>query len=98
MLSIYLLFKFIMFEVLLVPVALVVVDQSVFISELEFNFAERAGGVVEAVKAESIQFCVLVLLNDFVESLSSFLVGNGFSHFIFVFITISSLMKVKIQY
>ena len=83
-----------MFEVLLVPVALVVVDQSVFVSELEFHFAERASGVVEAVKAESIQFCVLVLLNDFVEGLSSFLVGSGFSHF-FVFIIISSLMKFK---
>ena len=83
-----------MFEVLLVPVALVVVDQSVFVSELEFHFAERASGVVEAVKAESIQFCVLVLLNDFVEGLSSFLVESGFSHF-FVFIIISSLMKFK---
>ena len=52
MLLFYLLFKFFKFEVLLVPVALVVVDQSVFVSELEFYFAERAGGVVEAVKAE----------------------------------------------
>ena len=45
-----------MFEVLLVSVALVVVDQSVFVSELEFHFAERASGVIEAVKAESVQF------------------------------------------
>ena len=97
MLSIYLLLKSFMFEVLLVPVALVVVDQSVFVSELEFHFAERASGVIEAVKVESVQFCVLVLLNDFVEGLSSFLVGSVFCHF-FVFIIISSLMKVKILY
>ena len=51
MLSIYLLLKSFMFEVLLVPVALVVVDQSVFVSELEFHFAERASSVVEAVKS-----------------------------------------------
>ena len=76
-------------------VALVVVDQSVFISESEFHLAERASGVVEAVKVESIQFRILVLLNNFVESLSSFLNWSVLCH-VFVFIIITSLMKVKI--
>ena len=36
-------------EVLLVSVALIVVDQSVFVSESQFHLAERASGVVELV-------------------------------------------------
>ena len=74
------------------PVALVMVDQSVFVSEPEFHLAERASGVVEAVKVESIQFRILVLLNDFVEGLSSFLIGSVRCHLLF-FIIIISLMK-----
>ena len=61
-------------------VALVVVDQSVFISESEFHLAERASGVVEAVKVESIQFRILVLLNNFAKGLSSFLVRSVLCH------------------
>ena len=70
----YLLLKLFEFEVLLVSVALVVVSESVYVSELEFHLAERANSVAEAVEGESVQFAVLVLLNDFVESISTFAV------------------------
>ena len=89
--------KLFVFEVLLVSVTLVVVDQSVFVSELEFHFAERASGVVEAVKVESVKLCILVLLNNFIESFSTFLTGSVLLHF-FVLIINRSLMKVKILY
>ena len=74
-------------------VALVVVPESVYVSELEFHLAERANSVAEAVEGESVQFAVLWFINDFVESISTFVFGNGFRHFFIVKIIIS-LMEV----
>ena len=53
-------------------VALVVVPESVYVSELKFHFAELANSVAEAVEGESVQFAVLWLINDFFESISTF--------------------------
>ena len=78
-----LLLKLFEFEVLLVSVALVVVSESVYVSELEFHFAELATSVTEAVEGESVESRILVLLNDLVESISSFIIGNSFRHFLF---------------
>ena len=74
-------------------VAFIVVQQSVFVSESEFYLAERASSVVELVKVESVEFGILVLLNNFVEGLSSFVDWSAFRHFI-DFIINSSLLKI----
>ena len=58
------------FEVLLVFVALVVVFESVDVSELEFRLAELANGVAEAVESEPVESRILVLRDDLVESSS----------------------------
>ena len=71
-----------MVEVILVSFALVVVSESVDVSELEFRLAELANGVAEAVEGESVQFAVLWFINYFVESILSFIFGNGFRHFL----------------
>ena len=68
-------------EVLLVSVTLVVVSESVYVSELEFHLAERANSVAEAVEGESVEFAVLRLSNDFVERFSSSFFRIGFRHF-----------------
>ena len=70
----YLLLKLFEFEVLLVSVALVVVSESVYVSELEFHLAELANRVAEAVEGESVESLILVLLNNLVESISTFVV------------------------
>ena len=70
----YLLLKLFEFEVLLVSVALVVVSESVYVSELEFHLAELANRVAEAVEGEPVESCILVLLDDLVESISTFVV------------------------
>ena len=72
LLALYQFLKLFVVEVILVSFALVVVSESVYVSELEFHLAERANSVAEAVEGESVQFAVLVLLNDFVESISTF--------------------------
>ena len=74
LLALYQFLKLFVVEVILVSFALVVVSESVYVSELEFHLAERANSVAEAVEGESVQFAVLVLLNDFVESISTFAV------------------------
>ena len=51
-------------------VALVVVSESVDVSELEFRLAELANGVAEAVEGEPVESRILVLLDDLVESSS----------------------------
>ena len=79
----YLLLELFEFEVLLVSVALVVVSESVDVSELEFRPAELANSVAEAVEGESVQFAVLWFVNYFVESILSFIFGNGFRHVLF---------------
>ena len=70
----YLLLKLFEFEVLLVSVALVVVSESVYVSELEFHLAELANRVAEAVEGEPVESRILVLLDDLVESISTFVV------------------------
>ncbi len=65
-------------------VALVVVSESVYVSELEFHFAELATSVIEAVEGESVESRILVLFDDLVESISSFIIGNSFRHFLFL--------------
>ena len=55
-------------------VALVVVSESVYVSELEFHLAELANRVAEAVEGEPVESCILVLLDDLVESISTFVV------------------------
>ena len=64
-------------------VALVVVSESVYVSELEFHLAELATSVTEAVEGESVESRILVLFDDLVESISSFIIGNSFRHFLF---------------
>ena len=61
--------------------ALVVVSESVYVSEYEFHLAELANSVAEAVEGESVQFAVLWFINDFVESIFSFFFVHGFCHF-----------------
>ena len=68
----YLLLKLFVVQVILVSFTLVVVPESVYVSELEFHLAERTNSVVEAVEGESVQFAVLWLINDFFESISTF--------------------------
>ena len=63
-------------------VALVVVSESVYVSKFKFHLAELANSVTEAVKDESVESRILVLLNDVVESFSSFIFVNGFHHFL----------------
>ena len=70
----YLLLKLFEFEVLLVSVALVVVSESVYVSELEFHLAELANRVAEAVEGEPVESRILVLLDDLIKSISSFVV------------------------
>ena len=65
-------------------VALVVVSESVYVSELEFHLAELATSVTEAVEGESVESRILVLFDDLVESISSFIIGNSFRHFLFL--------------
>ncbi len=62
-----------MVEVILVSFALVVVSERVNVSELEFYFAERTNSVAEAVEGESVKFGVLWFINNFVKSISSFI-------------------------
>ena len=69
----YLLLKLFEFEVLLVSVALVVVSESVYVSELEFHLAELANRVAEAVEGEPVESRILVLLDDLIKSISSFI-------------------------
>ena len=59
-----------MVEVILVSFALVVVFESVDVSELEFRLAELANSVAEAVEGEPVESRILVLLDDLVESSS----------------------------
>ena len=70
----YLLLKLFEFEVLLVSVALVVVSESVYVSELEFHLAELANRVAEAVEGEPVESRILVLLDDLIKSISTFVV------------------------
>ena len=74
LLALYQFLKLFVVEVILVSFALVVVSESVYVSELEFHLAERANSVAEAVEGESVQFAVLWFINDFVESISTFAV------------------------
>ena len=74
LLALYQFLKLFVVEVILVSFAPIVVSESVYVSKLEFHLAERANSVAEAVEGESVQFAVLVLLNDFVESISTFAV------------------------
>ena len=69
----YLLLKLFEFEVLLVSVALVVVSESVYVSELEFHLAELANRVAEAVEGEPVESRILVLLDDLIKSISLFI-------------------------
>ena len=63
--------------------ALVVVSESVNVSELEFRLAELANSVAEAVEGEPVESRILVLLDDLVESIFSFFLGCSFRHVLF---------------
>lgn len=65
-------------------VAPVMVSESVYVSELEFHLAELANRVAEAVEGEPVESRILVLLDDLIKSISTFIFGNSFRHFLFL--------------
>ena len=73
LLALYQFLKLFVVEVILVSFALVVVSESVYVSELEFHLAELANRVAEAVEGEPVESRILVLLDDLIKSISLFI-------------------------
>ena len=74
LLALYQFLKLFVVEVILVSFSLVGVSESVYVSKLEFHLAERTNSVAEAGEGEPVESRILVLLNDLVEIISTFVV------------------------